>query len=90
MPRGRFACRRRLSDVDDRAFHVIVIGAGPAGEGLAGRLADRGHATAIVESRLVGGECSFYACVDIHGVKVTAVALRLLEAYEAGATAGPG
>ncbi|MGH2900871.1 MAG: FAD-dependent oxidoreductase, partial [Solirubrobacteraceae bacterium] len=47
----------------DRTFDVVVIGAGPAGEVLAGRVADRGHATAIVESRLVGGECSFYACM---------------------------
>ena len=35
---------------------------------LAGRLAERGFATAIVESDLVGGECSFYACMPSKGL----------------------
>jgi pyruvate/2-oxoglutarate dehydrogenase complex dihydrolipoamide dehydrogenase (E3) component len=42
---------------------VIVIGAGPAGEVCAGRLADEGVDVALVERELVGGECAFWACM---------------------------
>src|SRR3954447_4080900 len=46
-----------------RSFDVVVIGAGPAGEVAAGRLGEHGLEVAIVEDRLVGGECSFWACM---------------------------
>jgi dihydrolipoamide dehydrogenase len=45
------------------SFDAIVLGAGPAGEVAAGRLADGGLSVAVVEPHLVGGECSFYACM---------------------------
>ena len=46
-----------------REFDVVVIGAGVAGEVVAGRLGQNGLSVAIVEDRLVGGECSYYACM---------------------------
>src|SRR3954462_3596341 len=42
---------------------VVVIGGGPAGEVAAGRVADRGLKTVLVERELVGGECSYWGCI---------------------------
>ncbi len=47
----------------DTLFDVIVIGAGPTGENVADRAVKGGLTAAIVESNLVGGECSYWACV---------------------------
>ena len=47
----------------ERSFDVVVIGAGPAGEVVAGRLGEAGVEVALVEQHLVGGECSYYACM---------------------------
>ncbi len=45
-----------------RTYDVIVIGAGPVGENVADRTTAAGLSTVVVESELVGGECSYWAC----------------------------
>ncbi len=47
----------------DEEFDVVVLGTGSGGEYVASTAARRGLRVAAVESRLVGGECPFLACV---------------------------
>ncbi|MFL6072247.1 MAG: dihydrolipoyl dehydrogenase family protein [Mycobacteriales bacterium] len=44
-------------------YDVVVIGAGPTGENVADRAVRGGLTAAVVESELVGGECSYWACM---------------------------
>lgn len=47
----------------DSNYGVLVIGGGPAGENAADIAARAGLRVAVVERELVGGECSYWACM---------------------------
>ncbi|HSN34730.1 MAG TPA: FAD-dependent oxidoreductase, partial [Arthrobacter sp.] len=47
----------------EREFDVIVIGAGAVGENVADRVVRGGLTAVLVEAELVGGECSYWACM---------------------------
>ncbi|BBZ50902.1 NAD(P)/FAD-dependent oxidoreductase [Mycobacterium heidelbergense] len=47
----------------EQDYDVIVLGAGPIGQNVADRARAAGLSVAVVERELVGGECSYWACV---------------------------
>jgi dihydrolipoamide dehydrogenase len=52
-----------MTETESIAYDVVVIGGGPVGENVADRTRAAGLSTAVVESELVGGECSYWACM---------------------------
>ncbi|WP_449191504.1 dihydrolipoyl dehydrogenase family protein [Actinoplanes subglobosus] len=58
------------------AYDVIVLGAGPVGENVADRVVKGGLTAAVVERELVGGECSYWACMPTKALLRGAAALR--------------
>lgn len=62
--------------MDTQEFDVVVIGAGPVGENVADYAHARGITVAIIESELVGGECSYWACMPSKALLRSGHALR--------------
>jgi dihydrolipoamide dehydrogenase len=65
-----------VSGMSEREYDLIVIGAGPVGENVADYATRAGLTTVIVESELVGGECSYWACMPSKALLRSAAALR--------------
>ncbi|WP_250007599.1 NAD(P)/FAD-dependent oxidoreductase [Actinoplanes sp. M2I2] len=62
--------------MSDLTYDVVVIGAGPVGENVADRVVRGGLTVAVVERELVGGECSYWACMPTKALLRSASALR--------------
>jgi pyruvate/2-oxoglutarate dehydrogenase complex dihydrolipoamide dehydrogenase (E3) component len=71
-------------------YDVIVIGAGAVGENVADRAVQGGMRTALVEAELVGGECSYWACMPSKALLRSAAAVRAAQAVDGAKQAVTG
>ena len=74
----------------DNTYDVIVIGGGAVGEVLAERVVKRGLSAAIVEDALLGGECSYWACMPSKALLRSGEALRATKSVKGAAEAVTG
>ena len=73
-----------------REYDLIVIGAGPVGENVADRATQGGLSVVVVESELVGGECSYWACMPSKTLLRSGAALRAARDVDGAAQAVTG
>jgi pyruvate/2-oxoglutarate dehydrogenase complex dihydrolipoamide dehydrogenase (E3) component len=64
----------------DTTYDLIVIGAGAVGENIADRAVQGGLTALLIESELVGGECSYWACMPSKALLRSGIALRAAQA----------
>ncbi|WP_309619567.1 NAD(P)/FAD-dependent oxidoreductase [Salinibacterium sp.] len=57
-------------------FDVVIIGAGSVAENVADRIVQGGLSAVVIESELVGGECSYWACMPSKTLIRSGMALR--------------
>ncbi|WP_134738059.1 NAD(P)/FAD-dependent oxidoreductase [Nocardioides sp. 503] len=69
--------------MNSETYDVVVIGAGPVGENVADRAVQGGLSAVIVERELVGGECSYWACMPTKALLRDASAVRAARALPA-------
>ena len=73
-----------------REYDLIVIGGGPVGENVADRARQGGLSVVVVESELVGGECSYWACIPSKAMLRAGAALRAATRVKGAAEAVTG
>jgi pyruvate/2-oxoglutarate dehydrogenase complex dihydrolipoamide dehydrogenase (E3) component len=74
----------------DGEYDVVVVGAGSTGENVAGRIVKGGLTCVVVESELVGGDCSYWACMPSKALLRSGQALRAAQAVDGAAQAVTG
>ena len=84
-----------MSDAETREFDVAVLGGGPTGENVADVVVRGGLTAVLVESELVGGECSYWACMPSKALLRGSEALAAARAVDGARQAvtgelGPG
>ncbi len=71
-------------------YDLVVIGAGPVGENVADRATQGGLTAVIVEAELVGGECSYWACMPSKALLTPIMALDAARAVDGAKQAVTG
>jgi len=73
-----------------REYDLIVIGGGPVGENVADRATQGGLSVVVVESELVGGECSYWACIPSKAMLRAGAAVQAARRVKGAAEAVTG
>lgn len=71
-------------------YDVVVIGAGAVAENVADRAVQGGLTAVLIESELVGGECSYWACMPSKALIRSGLALRAAQRVSGAAEAATG
>ena len=75
---------------DQQEYDVVVLGAGPVGQNVADRTRAAGLSVVVVERELVGGECSYWACVPSKALLRPVIAVADARRVEGGREAVAG
>src|SRR3984957_19908312 len=76
--------------MEQQEYDVIVLGAGPVGQNAAEGARASGLSVAVIERELVGGECSYWACVPSKALLRPVIALSEVRHVDGAREAATG